>query len=138
MADPLITQAQLEARLSSDAVSRIYDDNSDGVADSEPLLQLRKDASSKVRSKLGPSVNVDNLDPATHDEVVRITLDVAHAMAAQRFPEVLRIDGFALMRQAEKDLSEIRTGEADLGTEDEDVDVVQYGSVVSGTPRDEW
>jgi hypothetical protein len=128
---PFITKAQLEKRLSSIIVKRIYDDDNDGVADTDPLDQLCMDASSKVRGKLGPVYNPDLLDSATVDEIRRITLDQAHAMAAQRFPEVLRIDGFRLMEQADKDLKALRIGDANLGVNGSPEPAANVGGTVT-------
>lgn len=113
--EPLFTKKQLEDRLSATVVRRIYDDNNDGTADTDPIEQLRLDASSKVRGKLGPVYNPELLLGALADELVRIGLDQAVAMAAQRFPEVMRKDWEKLMTQADKDLSELRKGIANLG-----------------------
>ena len=113
---PLFSQEQLEARLSATTVRRIYDDNNDGATDTDPIIQLQKDASSKVRGTLGPVYDPDKLDPATLDEVVRLALDVAQAMAAQRHPEYVRIDGFKLMKQAIDELALLREGMSNLGT----------------------
>jgi phage gp36-like protein len=137
MADPLITDEQLEARLSSYVVNRLLDDNGDGAGDADVLLQLRKDASAKVRGHIGPVFDPDTLDENIVDEVVRITLDVAQAMAAQRHPEVMRVDGFELMKQAERDLKKIRIGESNLGTKEDPpgVGANNGGYVSSGNPN---
>jgi phage gp36-like protein len=114
--EPLITKAQLEARLSRVLVQRIFDDNDDGVADNDPVTALIRDASSKVRGRLGPVYNPETLDENTVDEVIRITLDVATAYAAQRHPEIVQYDWEALMKQSDADLKMLRLGEANLGT----------------------
>lgn len=137
MPDPLFTADQLRARLSSLAVDRIYDDNGDGNADADPLTQLQRDASSKVRGHLGPVYDTALLTPGASDELVRIALDVAHAMAAQRHPEVLRIDGYRMMEQAEKELKKLREGVTNLGIETSPEPAAnQGGEALSGNPDD--
>ncbi len=116
MGAPLITKEQLENRLSKLVLDRIYDDDGTGEANSEPVDALIRDASSKVRGKLGPVYNPDVIDENTNAEVTRITLDVAVAYAYQRHPEIARADWEAIMKQADKELAEIRTGLANLGT----------------------
>lgn len=116
MARPLITLKQLQDRLSRPVLDRIYDDDEVGEANTGPVEGLIRDASSKVRGKLGPVYDPDAIDENTNDEIVRIALDIAYAYAAQRHPEVVRIEWEPLMKQAEKELLEIRTGLANLGT----------------------
>jgi phage gp36-like protein len=134
MADPYITRAQLENRLSKIVVQRIFDDNNDGSADANPVNQLLKDASSKLRSTLGQLENLDELtaESDTADEVTRLCLDIAQAYAAQRFPEFVRVDGFKLMKQAEADLARLRMGFTNLGTNQVQEPVA---FVVSDPPR---
>jgi phage gp36-like protein len=134
VATPLITRAQLEERLSVATVRRIFDDNNDGTADSGPLTRLLTDASSKLRATLGPLYDLDKLDPATSDELVRISLDIAHAYAAQRHPEFVRVDGFKLMQQAEKELEKIRAGLANLGTKGTPEPAANQGGIVTEDP----
>lgn len=135
---PLFTQEQLEARLSATTVKRIYDDANNGSADSNAIIQLQRDASSKVRTVLGAVYDPDLLTPATLDEVVRLALDVAQAMAAQRHPEYVRIDGFKLMKQATDDLELIRKGLSNLGTNAAPEPAAnQGGDVDSDNPDDE-
>ena len=114
---PFVTQKQLEDRLSATTVQRIYDDNRDGVADTDPVAQLLADASSKVAGRLRGVYTIAQLVAATCHELVRVTLDVAVAMAAQRHPEVVRRDWEPLMRQADKDVTAIRLDDASLDTD---------------------
>jgi phage gp36-like protein len=118
MADALVTKAQLEARLSKVTVQRIFDDNNDGVADTDPVTQLLKDASSKVRGAL-PGYDPDTLtaaNAAISEELRRIALDAAVAMAAQRRPTIVKgIDWKEMMEQVDNDLEKVRKGQATLG-----------------------
>lgn len=95
MARTWITVAQLRNRLSTIDLTRFYDDNKDGNADTgtgSPVEQLREDATSKVASYLQGIVNgglaaVDTAVAAGEaHEVVRLTLDVAAYMAVARHP----------------------------------------------------
>ena len=123
------TRAQLEARLSAKRVQRFFDDNNDGTPDLDTIAQIRQDASSKVAGYLEPiglmttfatlvnATTGELLDPAKGfpEEVVRLSLDVATALSAQRFPEIMRTDWEKLMTQAEKDLCNLRDGKTSLG-----------------------
>ena len=124
----LFTKAQFEARLSVKKVKRIYDDNSDGSADTNPVNQLRADASSKVRSYLEPMGIMPEIEELFNqttgellsgkvlpDEIVRLALDVGVALAAQRHPEVMRQDWVLLMKQCDSDLCRLRDGKTSLG-----------------------
>lgn len=132
---PLFTQGQLEARLSKTTVTRIFDDDNDASADSDPIAGLIRDATSKVRAWLGPTYDLDQIDPTKQDEVVRLALDVASAMAAQRHPEYVRIDGYKMMEQAERDLTTLRKGLTNLGIKTAPEPAAnQGGEVESGDP----
>lgn len=120
MADPLITRAQLENRLGRDVVAQIYDDNNDGVADTNPVAQLLDDATSKVRGALGPwydRATTTSADTATATELRRITLDAAVAMAAQRHSGYIRQNWRELMAQVDSDLKMIQSGRSNLGAD---------------------
>jgi hypothetical protein len=122
MAWEFITQVQLSRRISPDRLRRIYDDSLVGTADVDAVTQLRRDASSKVASYLVGITDLNAVQAAaTADaahEVVRLTLDVAVAMATQRFPEVVQtLDWEALMKQADKDLKMLRESFTQLDTE---------------------
>lgn len=124
----LFTKAQFENRVSAKKVKRLYDDNSDGNPDGDPVNQLRADASSKVRSYLEPMGIMPAIealfDQATGElltgkvlpeEIVRLSLDVGVALACQRHPEVMRQDWTLLMRQCDSDLTKLRDGKTSLG-----------------------
>lgn len=124
----LFTKKQLEDRISSKKVKRLYDDNSDGNADQDPVNQLRADASSKVRSFLEPMGIMTSIvllfdqttgellpNKVVPEEIVRLSLDVGVALAAQRHPEVMRQDWTLLMKQCDTDLGNLRSGKTSLG-----------------------
>lgn len=113
MAQLFFTKAQLEARISAKVVRQIFDDNNDGTADTDPIDQLRADASSKVESYVAAILTLP-LSPVP-PELVRLSLDVAVALAAQRHPEIVRQDWQKLMKQAEDDLCRLRDGKTVLG-----------------------
>ncbi len=110
MAYPYITQAQLEARLSTQTVREITDDDSDGEADPDPVAQLLADASSKVAGYLRGNYDLAAVAANPPHEVVRLTLDVAVAYAAQRHSEYVQKDWQKLMAAAESDLKSLRSG----------------------------
>lgn len=136
---PLITQKQIENRVSKLVLARLLDDDEDGNADTDAVTQLRLDSSGKAASCLAQVYPIDELrgmaDGALPDEVVRLTLDVAQAMLAQRHPEFARgVDGFELMKQAERDLRMVRKGETNLGVSTEPEPANNTASVVGGVP----
>jgi phage gp36-like protein len=133
----LFTQAQLEARIGVDTARRCLDDDNDGTLDPTALAGLQRDAGNKVRRSLGPVYTVALLDPATLDALVTLSLDVAQAILAQRRPEYVRTDGYKLMQQAERDLSELRKGATNLGTDNPPEPAAnQGGDVDSDDPND--
>lgn len=122
MAWAFITQTQLSRRLGPATLRRLYDDNDAGTADTNAVAQLIADASGKVASHLQGIVPLSAAATAatgdTAHEIVRLTLDVAVAMAAQRNPEVLpSYDGLELMKQAERDLDRLRKNTTALDTD---------------------
>jgi hypothetical protein len=122
MAWAFITSTQLSRRLGPAAMRRVYDDLGGGEADANAISQLIADASGKVASYLQGIVSLSTAATAatgdTAHEIVRLTLDVAVAMAAQRHPEVLpSYDGLELMKQAERDLDRLRKNQTALDTD---------------------
>jgi phage gp36-like protein len=123
MAWAWITQEQLSKRLGPQLTKRIYDDDRDGAADTDPIAQLIADASSYVAGYLRPvypsltAVNTAVLAGSVN-EVVRMTLDAAEWMACKRFPEVARHkDWDALKRANDADLTAVRKGTKRLDVE---------------------
>lgn len=134
----LFTQVQLEGRLSAVVVRRIFDDANIGTADTNAIAQLIQDSSSKVLSWLGPIYDSTTINGNTQAEVQRLALDVAQAMAAQRHPEYVRGDGFKLMEQAERELTNLRKGLTNLGIETTPEPAAnQGGDVDSDNPDDD-
>lgn len=108
---PYFTSDDLEDRLSRDVVRQILDDNNDGAADANAVDRLLKDASSKVASYLRGTYDLDAVKTNTPNEVVRLALDVAEALAARRHPEHVKgKDWEKLMRAVESDLTKLRNG----------------------------
>lgn len=139
MADPLpplFTRKQLESRCSPTTVQRVLDDFGEGAPDVDAVDQLIADASSKLRGKLGPIIDLEALDPLVATEARRIGLDLAEAFMAIRHPEVVRKDGFAMMKLALKELDDIRTAKADFGTEKGPVLGNDGADVTSGDVND--
>jgi phage gp36-like protein len=108
-----ITEADLKARLGEPIVRAIYDEDNDGAADQDAIARLLADASSKVEAVLAelyPTVLA-----TVPNEVKRLKLDVAVAMAAQRHPEHVRREWVPLMEYADRELTKLRTGKVGLG-----------------------
>jgi phage gp36-like protein len=118
---PLIEQAQLEARVGRVTVQRVLDDDNVGEADPEAVSRILKDASSKVLGGIRGNYPVDEIKAMASEqmpeELVRVTLDQAVAMLAQRYPEVMQRDWVALMKQADSDLKELRLAKRGLDTD---------------------
>jgi phage gp36-like protein len=110
-----ITTADLEDRLGAPMVRRLLDDDADGDADVGPLAALCADATSKVAGYLQGAYNIAAVAANPPREVVRLTLDVAVAMGAQRHPEVMRgHDWVELMKAADRDLTALRKNAVSL------------------------
>ena|SRR3990172_5508159 len=110
----IISKTLLEKRMSVAVVRAIYDDNNDGDADADPVAQLIDDAESKVMSYYQPTYGA-TLPATVPKELIRMTLDVAQAMAGQRHPEIVRQDWEKRMVVAERDLTRMRKRETTLG-----------------------
>ncbi|MBA2686854.1 MAG: hypothetical protein H0U64_02015 [Gemmatimonadaceae bacterium] len=115
----LVSKSQFENRLGREVVARIYDDNNDGEADSDPILQLLDDASDYVRGAIGGAYDLDlvtSLSAATAGELRRLTLDAAMAMAAQRHSGYIRYDWEKILKRVDEELYAIRLGKRTLGS----------------------
>lgn len=114
MAYPYITKADLSKRISPQVLQQIYDDEEIGAANDDAVAAVCADASSKVASYLRPIYDLAVVANSPPHEVVRLSLDVAEAYAAQRFPSYVRRDWEKLMKQAEGDLDKLRKGHTRL------------------------
>lgn len=121
MAEPLITSTELQNRVTPGTWQAVFNDFNTGEDNEEADLQIRQDASSKVRATLGPSFPLQELISTNEvfaSELRRLTLDVAHAMCAQRRPRLFpELDAFELMKQAERQLEQVRSGYATLASD---------------------
>lgn len=135
MAEPIITKAQLIARLGQTQFERVFDDNNDGAPDKLSEEQLRKDASGMVRGGIGLVFDVSALNADISDQLTRVVLDVAEAMATKRRPTILKGDWTALMKDARESIKELRTGIANLGITGAPEPAANHGvRVASGNP----
>jgi phage gp36-like protein len=132
--EPFITAKQLNDRVGEIIVDRILRAPGSGKADPEAIERVCRDASSWVRGNIGPVYDLSKLPEDSAEEIVRISLDVAHAYLAQRHPEIIRVDGFKMLEQAAKDIKKIRFGEANLGTREEPAPANEGTHVSSGDP----
>lgn len=132
-----ITLAQLTARVSESVMLRVLDDNDDGAVDTKVVEQLLVDATSKVRSHIGTIYELSHIaEPAVQEEVVRLTLDVAQAMLAIRFPEAVRVDGYKMMEYADRELKKLREQFTNLGTKAAPEPAATVGGEVGHTATD--
>lgn len=114
-----IVQTDIEDRLSASVVQSIYDDANVGSPSANPIARLIKDACSKVNGYLftmyAAHMSDDTIWHSPYpDEVVRLTLDVVVAMAAQRHPEAVKRAWQPLMEHVEKELDDLRKGKTRL------------------------
>lgn len=134
---PLVTAADLRARLGADTVTRCFDHNSDSAADIPALDSICNDASSKVRGALGLVFDLDGFDPTIATELKRLALDAAIAMTARDFPAAVTRNWVELMDQVDRDLAAVRKGMANLGTKQTPEPAANHGvRVTSGNPLD--
>lgn len=139
MAYPYITKADIENRLSKKVVVQIYDDDSDGRADADPIALLCADASSKVAGYLRPNYDLTVVASTPPHEVIRLALDVAVAYAAQRFPSYVKRDWEKLMKCAEGDLENLRNGTTRLDVvASPEPTTINVAAVVNSSPRRGW
>jgi hypothetical protein len=135
----LVTVEQVENRIGIEVLKRIFDDDNSGQASGAAVQQLCEDASSKVRGGIGFDYDLDAVTPeaaaATAVELRRITLDCAHAMIAIRHPGPLKLDGFALMEQVDRDLKNLRQAQTTLGTKKAPEPADHTASIASGPSR---
>lgn len=136
LAITLITPEQVENAIGIEILKRIFDDYNVGEPSAPAVIQLCEDASSKVRASVGQDYDLDALTPAaaasTAVELRRITMDCFRAMASQRHYGAFKFDGFALMEQVDRDLKNIRLGQANLGSKTAPAPADQTVSVVGG------
>ncbi len=137
MAKPIITKQALVNRLGRVQFDRVFDDNNDGSGDKLSEEQLRRDASGMVRGGIGLVFDVDQLTAELSDELTRVTLDVAEAMATKRRPTILKGDWTELMKDARESIKALRTGIANLGIKTAPEPAANHGvRTTSGNPDD--
>lgn len=112
----LITQAEIEARLSARVLRQVYDDDDNGTADAANVARLIEDASSYVLEFYYGNYTAvpesGNIPPALR----RLALDAAHAYLAMRHPEYVRADGGKMLERVDKELKRLREAVVVTGT----------------------
>jgi len=109
-----ITQALLERRFSVAAIRRAYDDNNDGAADSDAVSQLIQDAEAMFEGYCRGIYDLAALRTAKPNEAIRLCLDCANFMAAQRFPRALNKDWTQIEASVTAQLKGLRRGDTRL------------------------
>lgn len=107
------TDAQLASRIGKDAVRALFDDNQDGVADTDNLTALKRDATACVSGYMRGIYSLPLDEPVSY-EVTRLALDVAVAYAAERHPEFVRRDWRMLWEKVRQELCDVRNGKTRL------------------------
>lgn len=136
MAAPLITKAQLEARVGAVQLQRCCDDNNDGQGDKIVIDQLLADASGYVRGGM-PQHNPDDLTPANAlvtDELRRFALDAAVMMLAERRPTIIKRNADKMRENLDQGLERLIKGQRTLGSNTAPAPADQSISVVSTVP----
>lgn len=142
MAAPLITKAQLEARVGAIQLQRCCDDNNDGSADKLTVDQLLDDASCYVRGGM-PQHDPDDLTPANAlvtGELRRLALNAAVLMLAERRPSIIKRNVEQMREALEAQLDRLIKGQRSLGSKTNPTPADHSVSVASGAPSqgDYW
>lgn len=104
----LVTQAQIEQRLSARVLAQVYDDDNDGVADTDNITGLITDASSYVLEFYYGNYTAIPDEADLPPALRRLALDAAHAYMALRHPEYVRADGSKMFERIDKELKRLR------------------------------
>jgi hypothetical protein len=136
MAAPLITKAQLEARVGTTQLQRCCDDNNDGIGDKIVIDQLLDDASGYVRGGM-PQHDPDDVTPANAlvtGELRRLALDAAVMMLAERRPTIIKGIPAATRRESlDASLERLLKGQRSLGSKTNPTPADHSVSVASST-----
>lgn len=107
----IVTPAEFEARVGVNNVRAILDDDNDGSADANSIVRLLDDASSKVLGyALAAGYDRTALLANPPNELKRLVLDAAEALAAKRHPEIVRRDWRPLDEANIAELMNLRKG----------------------------
>lgn len=138
-----ITTDMLAARLSAVVVRRLYDDDNDGTADTDPLAQLVQDAEARFEAFARGIYSLTALRDSPPNEAIRLCLDLAEAMAYRRFPKAATREWIPFWEAVEKELTGLRTGKTRLDVEstpepaaNQGGDYYEQGEALSGDPPD--
>ncbi len=141
---PYISNEDVRLRLGAPKYHRLFDEDGDGLADdvnssgdtSNTVERIRRDASAKVAGYLRGIYDLDAVATDTPEEVKRLALDVFVAIAAQRHPEVMRVEWKDLLDAVERDLRNLREGKTRLDVMGSPEPARNNGAeVLSGNPR---
>jgi hypothetical protein len=121
MAYPFITSNDVILRVGRVIIDRAFDDDGNGTAKAEALERLCKDASSRVLSAIRAARRYDkvieNLKENPPEEVIRLSLDIAHYYGAFRHWEVMRQDTEEMGRAIDRELKALVKGDMLLDVE---------------------
>jgi phage gp36-like protein len=118
MAYPYITITDLNNRLGVRDVTRFFDDNVDGVADTGPVNAILADACSKVAGGLQGVYPLSALAANPPHEVIRLSLDFAEALCLRRHNEIKPgVEWSEIWKTASHDLEQLRKNAVSLDTD---------------------
>lgn len=140
---PYITREQVEARISSSALTRVYDDGNTGAQEADAIEQLRQDASSRVCASLPNNADPVAIEASTPHEIIRLSLDGAFVYAVMRHPEAFRVSWKEFWEIWTAELKDLKEGKINLGNEPdptpEEPPVAATGNFVFvSSPRRGW
>ena len=121
MTTPYITKADIQARVSKQALDRCLDDDGDGAADEVNVDAYIRDAQAKIDGRLKASgyspIPLNANGGPVPSEVKRLCLDHVQAMLGLRHPEYVRVDAKALLSVWKKDLDDLLVSATRLDTD---------------------
>jgi len=112
-------RADLELAIGVETVTQIFDDDSSGSGDADPITQLLLEASSYVDAHLEQLYEIPIADSNGNvpNLVKFLTLDVAAGLAFNRHPEFVRVTAKDRLDRAMKLLERLRKGDIGLDSE---------------------
>lgn len=105
---PYWDKSDLEARIGPEKVRQFLDDENTGEASEAAIVRLQRDADSFVEGFLRPMYDLEEVRLVRPNQVVRLSLDAAVMMLAQRHPEYIRKDWKEIRSALMQDLELIR------------------------------
>lgn len=107
----------IKAILSSSVVVDIFDDDNDGLPDSNPMLWLELEAEDQFESGLSGIISLDVLRANPCPTAARIVGEFVRYLAAVRFPRAYTRDPEKLLKMARDSVDRVRSGKDRLAAQ---------------------